>query len=115
MDEDVFEAVVRPAVVPVEEDSVPGVMVGPEVALGGFAFAGIKAADGSLIDFEVVARTHVFGNAPVKGLHHFGKVVVPCAHDVATQMDAVGGAKSPLETVEGLMVAKFLGQQICTE
>lgn len=77
MDEDVFEAVVSPAVVPVEEDSVLGVVVGPEVALGGFAFAGIKAADGGFVDFEVVARSHVLGDASVKGLHHFGKVVVP--------------------------------------
>lgn len=115
MDEDVSKAVVRSAVVPVEEDSVLGVVVGPEVALGGFAFAGIKAADGSLIDFEVVACTHVLGNAPVKGLHHFGKVVVPCAHDVATQLDAVGGAKSPFETVEGLVVAKFFGEEVGCE
>ena len=115
IDEDVFEAVVRAAVVPIEEDSVLGVMVCPEVALGGFAVARIKAADGGFIHFQIVARTHECCDPLVKRSHHLGKVVVPRTHQVPAQLDTVGGAQSPLQAVEGLVVAKLFGKQIGTE
>ena len=66
MDEDVFEAVVRPAVVPVEEDSVLGVVVGPEVALGGFAFAAALSWM-DLVRFLVQAIVRVKNNG---GAHY---------------------------------------------
>ena len=115
VDEDVFKAVVRAAVVPIKEDSVLGVMVCPEITLGGFAFAWIKTADGGFIHFQIVARTHEFGDSLVKWPHHLGKMVVPRTHEISAQLNAVGGAQSPLQAVEGLVVAKLFGKQIGTE
>jgi hypothetical protein len=115
VDEDIFKAIVSPAVVPIEENSVLGVMVDPEITLGGFSVAGIKATDGRFIHFEIVARTHEFCDSLVKWPHHLGEVVVPRTHQVPAQLDAVGGAQFPFLTEEGLVVTKLFGKQMGAE
>jgi hypothetical protein len=52
-DEDVVQAGVGAAVVPVEEDAVFVVVIDSELAERGLAFAGLKAADGNLVDLDV--------------------------------------------------------------
>ena len=91
-DEDVVEAGVGPAFVPVEEDAVFGMMVGPEVALAGFPGARIEAANGCFIRLEVVAGAELGGDELVERLKSACKVVVPGAHEVAGEFDAVGGS-----------------------
>lgn len=92
VDEVVVEAGVGSAFVPVEEDAVFGMMVGPEVALAGFTRAGIEAANGCFIGLEVVAGAKIGGDELVERLKFACKVVVPGAHEVAGEFDAVGGS-----------------------
>ena len=44
-----------------------------------------------------------------------GKVVVPGAHEVSCQLDAVGGFEFPLLAVEGAVIAELLGEEVGTE
>lgn len=110
-DEDSVEAGVGPTFVPVKERAVFGVMVNPEVSGGGSAFARLKAGDGCFVDFEVRGLPEVGGDALVEGQQQVGKVVVPIAHVVAGDLDAMAGEESPLLTVEGLVIAEFFGEQ----
>jgi len=52
-DEDGVEAGVGAAFVPVEQDAVLEVVIDPELAEAGLAFAGVQAADGGFVDFDV--------------------------------------------------------------
>lgn len=90
-DEDLIEASVGSAFVPVEERAVLGVLVDPEVAGGRFAFAGFEARDGCLINANVVAHADALGDEIVERQEPIGEVVVPVAHDVAFQINAVAG------------------------
>lgn len=111
-DEDLIEASVGSAFVPVEERAVFGVLVDPKVAGGGFSFTGFEARYGCLINTNVVAHTDALGDEVVEGQEPLGEVVVPVAHDVAFQIDAVAGFEFPLFAVEGAVVAKFLGEEV---
>jgi len=115
VDEDVVEAGVGAAFVPVKKWPVFEVMVGPEVSGGGFAFTGFEAVDGRFIDLDVVAATDALGDDLIKWMEPVGKVIVPVAHVVSCQFDAVGGAQTPFLSIEGLMVAKFFGEQESSE
>ena len=42
-------------------------------------------------------------------------MVVPVAHVVAGELDAVAGAQPPFETVKGLVVAEFFGEKECSK
>lgn len=112
VDEDLVEAVVGPAFMPVVERSVLGVVVNPEVSQGGFALAGFQAGDGGFVHFEVVAFPEFFGEKLVEPHQALGQVVLPIAHGVAGQDDAVTGIEPPLLTVKGLVVAEFFGEQV---
>jgi len=41
-----------------------------------------------------------------------GEVVVPGAHEVAGEINAVGGAQFPLLPIEGAVVTKILGEKM---
>ena len=71
-DEDVVEAVVGAAFVPIEEYAVLGVVVDPEVAEGGFAAAGLEATDGCFVDFEVAGLSQAGGDVFVEGKEAIG-------------------------------------------
>ena len=90
-DEDGVQASVGPAGVPIVEDAVFGMMVGPEVAFLGFAASGLKVVDGRFIDFEVVAQAEPLGVLLVEATKESGEMIVPRAHEVAGENDAVGG------------------------
>ena len=53
VDEDLVEAGVSPAFVPVEKWTMFRVVIDPEVSGGCFAFAWLKAVDGCFVCFEV--------------------------------------------------------------
>jgi len=103
-DEDLIQAGVGSAFVPVEERAVFGVLVDPKVTGGGFSFPGFEARDGCLIfasarplrapfgrlcysapfiNANVVAHADALGDEIVEGQEPVGKMVVPVAHDVA--------------------------------
>ena len=111
VDEDVVEAGIGPAFVPVEERAVLGVMIDPEVSGGGFAFAGFKAVDWGLVGLQVRALSEFDCDELVERQEAVGKVVVPVAHVVAGELDPVGGPESPFLAVEGLVVAKLFGEK----
>ena len=113
--EDGVEAGVGSAGVPIKEGAVFGMVVGPEVALGGFAFAGVKVADGRFVYLKIAARSEDLGLEVVEGAQEFGEMVVPTAHDVAAELDAMGGSQSPFLPVKGLVVAEFFGEKVCAE
>ena len=110
-DEDGVEAGVGPAGMPVEEDAVLGVMVGPEVALLGFATSRFEVADRSFVDFEVVTEAEFFGLVVVEAAQESGEVVVPGAHEVTSEDDAMGGFEAPFLSIEGLVVAELFGEK----
>ena len=112
VDEDVVETGVGPAFMPVEEDAVLGMMVGPEVTLAGLPGAGLKATNRCFISLEVVAGAELDGDEVVERLKPSCKVVMPGAHDVASEDDAVGGFESPFLPVEGLVVAELFGEEV---
>lgn len=114
-DEDVVEAGVGPAFMPVEKRAVLGVMIDPELSFLDLAIAGDLAGDGCFVDFDVVAPAKFPGDEVVEREEASGKVVVPVAHVVAGEINAVGGFEFPLLAVEGAMVAKFLGEEIGSE
>ncbi len=109
--EDGVEAGVGPAGMPIVEDAVLGVMVGPEVALLGFAAPGFKVVDGSLVYFEVVAQAEPLGLFFIEATKESCEVIVPGAHEVAGEDDSVGGFESPFLPVEGLVAAELFGEQ----
>ena len=113
--EDVVEAGVGPAFMPVEKRAVLGVMVDPELSFLDLTIAGDLAGDGCFVDFEVVAPAKFPGNELVEREESTSKVVVPVAHVVAGEIDAVGGLEFPLLAVEGAVVAKFLGEEVGSE
>ena len=112
IDEDAVEGGVGAAFVPVVEDAVLGVVIDPEVAGGRFAVAGFEAADGGGVDLEVVGLAQLRTKDLVKGAEGIGKVIVPGAHEVACQLDAIGGFEFPLFAVKWAMVAELLGQKV---
>ena len=114
-DEDLIEASVGSAFVPVEERAVLGVLPDPEVAGGRFGFAEFEARDGCLINANVVAHADALGDEIVERQEPIGEVVVPVAHDVAFQINAVAGFEFPLFAVEGAVVEKFLGEEVGTQ
>jgi hypothetical protein len=114
-DEDVVEAGVGPAFMPVEKRAVLGMMIDPELSFLDLAIAGDLAGDGCFVDFEVVAPAKFPGDELVEREESTSKVVVPVAHVVAGEVDAVGGLEFPLLAVEGAVVAKFLGEKIGSE
>ena len=111
-DEDAIKAGVGSALVPVKKWAVFGMVVGPEVALLGFTSAGLKVADGCFIDLEIVAGTKLKGEEMVEGLKSPCEVVVPGAHEVAGEFDAVGGSQSPFLPIEGLVIAELFGEEV---
>ncbi len=113
-DEDVVEAGVGATFVKVEKHAVFGMVVGPEVSEDGFADTGLKAAHGSFVDFDVGGGAEACGDQVVERKQTVGEVVVPGAHEVARELDAVGGLEFPLLTVKGAVVAEFLGEQVGT-
>ena len=115
IDEDAVEAGVGAAFVPVVEDAVFGVVIDPEVSGGGFAVAGFEAANGGLVDLEVVGLAKLCAEDFVKRMKGVGEVVVPGAHEVAGELDAVGGFELPLLAVKGAVVAELLGQEVGSE
>ena len=108
--EDAVEAGVGSAGVPVVEWAVVLVVEDPELAGGGFPGSWEEVFDGGLVDFDVGAGAHVGGDEVVEGLEGFGEVVVPVAHHVAVDFDAVGGAQLPFLALEGLVVAELFGE-----
>ena len=114
-DEDVVEAGVGSAFVPVKKRAVLGVMIDPELSFLDSSISGDLAVDGCFVDFDVVAAAKFPGDKVVEREEPAGKVVVPVAHVVAGEIDAVGGFEFPLLAVEGAVVAKFLGEEICSE
>ena len=62
IDEDVVETGVCPAFVPVKQDAVFGMVVGPEVALAGFPGAGFEAADRCLVSFDIRTLPELIGD-----------------------------------------------------
>ena len=113
--EDGVQAGVGAAVVPVEEDAVFGVVIDPELAAAGLALAGLKAADGRFVDLDVGGGAEAGGDEVVKRPQAVGELVVPGAHQVAREFDAVGGLELPLLAVKGAVIAKLLGQQVGSE
>lgn len=111
VDEDVVEAGIGPAFVPVEERAVLGVMIDPEVSGGGFAFAEFKAVDWGFVGLQVRALSEFDCDALVERQEAVGKVVVPVAHIIAGELDPVGGPKSPFLAIEGLVVAELFGEK----
>lgn len=114
-DEDVVQAGVGAAFVPIEEHAVFGMAVGPEVSERGFALAGLKAFDRSFIDLDVAGCAHACGDGLMERQQAFGEVVVPGAHEVAREFDAVGGAQFPFLAVKGAVVAELLGEKVGSE
>jgi len=114
-DEDGVEAGVGAAFVPVEKDAVLEVVINPELAEGGFAFAGVQATDGGFVDFDVVGLPEAGGEKLIEGQQSLGKVVVPGAHEVAGEFDAVGGAQFPFLPIEGAVITEFLGEEVGSE
>ena len=114
-DENVVEAGVGPTFMPVKERAVLGVMIDPELAFLDLAIAGDLTVDGCLVDFDVVAPAKFPGDEVVEREESTGKVVVPVAHVVAGEINAVGGFEFPLLAVEGAVVAKLLGKEIGSE
>jgi hypothetical protein len=51
----------------------------------------------------------------VEATKETGEMIMPGAHEVAGQLDAVACPESPFLTVEGLVVAELLGEQDCAE
>lgn len=111
VDEDVVEAGIGPAFVPVEERAVLGVMIDPEVSGGGFAFAGFKAVDWGFVGLQVRALSEFDCDELVERQEAVGKVVVPVAHVVAGELDPVGGPESPFLAIEGLVIAELFGEE----
>ena len=60
-----------------------GVMIDPKVAGGGFAIAGFEAADGGLVDLEVIGLAELYAEDFVKRMKGIGEVIVPGTHQVA--------------------------------
>lgn len=113
-DEDVVEAGVGSALVPIKKWTVFGMMVSPKVALLCFAStsARLKVADGCFVDFEVVAGAKLGGDELVERLKSRREVIMPGTHDVAGEFDAMGCSQSPFLSVEGLVVAKFFSEKV---
>ena len=110
-DEDVVEAGVGSAFVPIKKRAVLGVVIDPELSFLDLAISGDLAVDGCLVDFDVVAAAKFPGDEVVEREEASGKVVVPVAHVVAGELDPVGGPESPFLAVEGLVVAKLFGEK----
>ena len=114
-DEDVVEASVGSAFVPIKKRAVLGVVIDPELSFLDLAISGDLAVDGCLVDFDVVAAAKFPGDELVEREEASGKVVVPVAHVVAGEINAVGGFEFPLLAVKGAVVAKLLGKEIGSE
>ena len=114
-DEDVVQAGVGAAFVPVEEHSVFFMMIDPEVPRRGLARAGLQTSHRGFIDLDVVGLAQAGGNELIERLQPVGEVVVPGAHEVAGELDAMGGLELPLLAVKGAVVAELLGEQVGSE
>ena len=88
-DEDAVEAGVGSAFVPIEKDAVLEVVIDPELAEGGFPFAGLEATDGGFVNLDVVGLAQAGGDELVEWPQAVGKVVVPGAHEIAGESDAI--------------------------
>ena len=51
----------------------------------------------------------------IERLQPVGEVVVPGTHEVAGELDAVGGFEFPLLAVKGAVVAELLGEEVSSE
>lgn len=76
---------------PIKEDSVLGMMISPEVAEFCLAAARVEVADRGFINLYVRRMSYLGGDEFVKGEQKAGEVVVPVAHEVAGEFDAVSG------------------------
>ena len=114
-DEDAVEAVVGATTVPVVDDAVLGVMISPEVASLGFAGAGFEVVDGGFVSFDIVGLAEALGDEFVERKESLREMVVPAAHEVAAEFDAVASFEFPLFAVEGAVVAKLLGEEVGSE
>ena len=94
---------------PVEKRAVLDMVVGPELTECGLAEARLKTAHGSFADFDVGGGAEACGDQVVEWKQTIGEVVVPGAHEVACELDAVGGFELPLLAVEGAVAAESLG------
>ncbi len=95
------EAGIGTALVPINSNSVFGVVIDPELAELGFTGSGNKTPDGGFIDLDVVGLTEAGGDEFMERLQAVSKVIVPGTHEVAGELDAVGGTQFPLLAVEG--------------
>jgi hypothetical protein len=107
---DAGEAGVGTAVVPVEDPAVFIMVIDPEVARRGFARAGLQTSHRGFVDLDVVATADAHGDPLVERQKPVGQVVVPGAHEVAGELDAVGGLEFPLLAVKGAVIAELLGE-----
>lgn len=87
----------------------------PEVAGGGFAFAGTEVFDRGFVGLEVAALQEVLMDELVEGLDDVGDDLGPVAEDVAGEVDAVAAKEDALGAVEGAVVAVFGGQHVGDE
>jgi hypothetical protein len=111
----VVEAGVGAAFVPVKEDSMFGLVIDPKISRCCFARAGLQTSHWGFIDFEVVGLAQAGADELIERLQPIGEVVVPGAHEVAGEFDAVGGFELPLLAVKGAVVAELLGEKVGSE
>ena len=111
VDEDVVEAGIGPAFVPVEKRTVFWMMIDPEVSGGGFPFAWFKAVDWGFIGLQVRTLSEFDCDELVERQEAVGKVVVPVAHVVAGELDPVCCPEPPFLAIEGLVVTELFGEK----
>ncbi len=100
---------------PVEQHAVLVMVIDPEVARRGLARAGLQTSHRGFIDLDVVALADAGDDELIEGQQAVGEVVVPGAHQVAGQLDAVGGFEFPLLAVKRAVVTELLGEQVGSE
>lgn len=90
-------------------------VIDPEVAQRGFARAGLKTSHRRFIDFDIVGPAQTTGECLIEWQQAIGEVIVPGAHEVAGQINAVRGLELPLLAVKGAVVAELLGEEMSAE
>lgn len=103
--------------VPLVEDvaaPIRGLPVGaaecPEVALLGFASAGVEVSDGGFVSLEIGFAEHFLMHAPVDAAEVIPRQIAhPLAHGVAREVDGVAHEEVLFLPVVGLVVAVEVG------
>jgi len=104
-----------PLIEDVALDAVARGVDDPEVAGGGFTFAGAEVFDRRFVGLEVAALQEVLMDELVEGLNDIGDDLGPVAEGVAGEVDAVATQEDALGAVEGAMMAVFGGQDVGDE